>query len=56
MTLNRKYFDYGFVGGWCIDWTVARLCAGNAAGIAEIDKMVACIRTLAKQLQDGLAM
>ena len=28
----------------------------NAAGIAEIDKMVACIRTLAKQLQDGLAM
>ena len=29
--------DYGFVGGWCIDWTVARLCAGNAAGIAEIE-------------------
>lgn len=28
----------------------------NSAGIAEIDKMVARIRTLAKQLQDGLAM
>ena len=28
----------------------------NSAGIAEIDKMVARIHTLAKQLQDGLAM
>jgi hypothetical protein len=28
----------------------------RTAGIAEIDKMVARIRTLAKQLQDGLAM
>ena len=28
----------------------------NSAGIAEIDKMVARIHTLAKQLQDGLAI
>lgn len=28
----------------------------NSAGITEIDKMVARIHTLAKQLQDGLAM